>query len=65
MFTVKAKFSFVKTKLEHALAGNKGLINYYLVDSKNAELTFSPLECPSSSCNPKDFAYSSITAEKI
>ena len=43
--TVKAAFSSSKIKAGRAKPGDKGLLQYQLLDSSKAELTFSTLVC--------------------
>lgn len=64
--SVKAVFSNSKITPSKAKPGDKGLIQYQLLDSTKAELTFTTLVCGSSekNCN-KDFTYSSLTSSKI
>ena len=65
LLTVKATFSYVKNKAEKAKAGNKGLVEYRMLDMQNAELSFAPIVCPAANkaCT-KEFAYSSISSTK-
>jgi hypothetical protein len=53
VLTMKANLMFVKYKPEKTTAGGKGLLNYQLLDSRNAELNFAPVSCPSynKNCN--------------
>ena len=46
LLTVKATFSYVKNKAEKAKAGNKGLVEYRMLDMQNAEISFAPIVCP-------------------
>jgi len=66
LLTVKAFVNFMKTKPEKAKAGGKGLLEYSLLDSQTAQITFAPLVCPSTlkSCY-KDFAYSSLSSSRV
>ena len=47
VLTVKASFSFAKTKVEKATAGGRGELTYQLLSSKTAQIEFEPLTCPS------------------
>lgn len=43
--SIKAEFSPQKIKSNRAKAGDKGLIQYQLLDSTKAEMTFSSVVC--------------------
>jgi hypothetical protein len=65
LMTIKATFSTSKITLGRAKAGDKGVMQYQLLDSTKAQLTFTSLVCGSDkNCN-KDFAYSALSSEKI
>ena len=66
LITVKALYSYNKTKKESTKPGNNGLVEYRMIDYSNAELTFSPITCPNSNKNcHKEFAYSYISSQEI
>lgn len=46
LLTVKATYSYVKNKVDKAKAGNKGLVEYKMLDMQNAEISYSPIICP-------------------
>lgn len=66
LMSVKAIFSANKIVSNKSKPGDKGLIQYQLLDSTKAELTFTTLVCGSNdkNCN-KDFTYNSLTSNKI
>jgi hypothetical protein len=63
--TIKAAFSPNKIKPGRAKPGDKGLIQYQLLDSTKAELTFSTLVCDDGKACNKDYSYSAISSDKI
>lgn len=66
LMSIKAIFSPNKIKSSKSKPGDKGLIQYQLLDSTKAELTFTSLVCGDSdkNCN-KDFNYSSVSSTDI
>ncbi len=60
ILTVKASFSPTKIVQSKAKAGNKGNIEYQLLDSTKAEITYSGVVCEKS-CQGQ-FSYSAITS---
>ena len=66
LMTIKATFSPNKITPSKSKPGDKGLVQYQLLDSTKAELTFTTLVCGTSdkNCN-KDFSYSSLSAANI
>ena len=61
--TVKASFSATKTEYTPAKAGNKGAIEYQLLDSIKAELSFSAVVCEGKCTG--SFTYSAIFSPKV
>ena len=61
--TIKASFSPTKTDYTPARAGDKGVIEYQLLDSTKAELTFTAVVCEGK-CSGS-FTYSAIYSHKI
>jgi hypothetical protein len=66
LMSVKAVFSPNKIQPSKSKPGDKGLIQYQLLDSTKAELTFTSLVCGGSdkNCN-KDFSYSSLSSNSV
>jgi hypothetical protein len=66
LMSIKATFSPSKIQASKSKPGDKGLIQYQLLDSTKAELTFTSLVCGGSdkNCN-KDFSYSSLSSNSI
>lgn len=65
LMSVKATFSPSKIQASKSKAGDKGLIQYQLLDSTKAELTFTSLVCGNDkNCN-KDFSYSSLSSNSV
>lgn len=64
VMAIRATFSHDKIKVERAKPGDKGLIQYQLLDSTKAELTFTPLVCQDKTCS-KDFTYTSVRADTL
>lgn len=64
--SVKAVFSTQKLKLNRAKPGDKGLIQYQLLDSTKAELTFTNLVCNADekNCN-KNFVFTALNSDKL
>lgn len=64
--SIKATFSANKIQSTRSKPGDKGLIQYQLLDSTKAELTFTSLVCGSNdkNCN-KDFSYSALSSKSI
>jgi hypothetical protein len=63
---IKASFSSSKIQPGRSKPGDKGAIQYQLLDSTKAELTFTSLVCSSGNknCN-KDFIYSALSSDKL
>jgi hypothetical protein len=63
---IKATFSSSKIQPGRSKPGDKGTIQYQLLDSTKAELTFTSLVCGTSNknCN-KDFTYSALSSDKL
>jgi hypothetical protein len=65
LMSVKTVFSNSKIQPGKSKPGDKGLIQYQLLDSTKAELTFTSLVCGGDkNCN-KDFTYSSLSSSSI
>lgn len=66
LISVKAIFSPNKITPRKSKPGDKGLIQYQLLDSTKAELTFTSLVCGGTdkNCN-KDFSYSSVSSTDV
>jgi len=63
--SIKATFSSSKIQSTKSKPGDKGLIQYQLLDSTKAELTFTSLVCGNDkNCN-KDFTYSALSSKSI
>ena len=66
LMSLKATFSPNKIVPNRSKPGDKGLIQYQLLDSTKAELTFSALVCTGSDKNcGKDFSYTALSSDKI
>lgn len=63
--TIKAAFSTNKIKAGRARPGDKGNIQYQLLDSTKAELTFSTLVCEGEKSCSKDFSYTSLVSDSL
>jgi hypothetical protein len=66
LMSIKAAFSQQKIKGSKAKPGDKGLIQYQLLDSTKAELTFSTVLCgkEDKGCG-KDFSFVALRSDKI
>lgn len=64
ILVAKAEYSEDKMKAAKAKAGDKGIVSYQLLDSKNAEVSFSGIVC-ASGANCKDYVYSLIESTKM
>ena len=60
---IKAEYSAEKMKGSIAKPGNKGILEYQLLDSSTAELTFTEVSCGASETNcHKQFDYYTLNA---
>ena len=65
VMTIKAAFSSNKLKSGRARPGDKGNLQYQLLDSTKAEITFSTLVCEGDKSCSKDFSYTSLISESL
>ena len=63
--SIKGIFSPNKTKEGKTQAGGKGLIQYQLIDSTRAELTFESIQCSDKKNCKKDFTYTALTSNSM
>jgi len=64
--TIKAIFSLNKISSTNIKPGNKGNMEYSLIDSKKAQLTFSGLVCTSNDKNcAKDYSFFALSSNNM
>lgn len=64
LLTVRVDYSTEKVKKDIVKAGGKGLLQYQLIDSKTAEVSFSGVVCSQKKCS-SDVRYYSLSSSNL